>query len=83
MKLQRKDKNRTLYLFIRQDNGKSIELGFTTLFKASLKAQRMARQYLFDNLDTKETTIKVKTCKEVITEFYAIRLGGCVKVLNY
>ena len=45
MKLQRKDKNRTLYLFIRQDNGKSIELGFTTLFKASLKAGKVVLYY--------------------------------------
>ena len=75
--------NKVLYLFIRQDNCKSIDLGITTLYKASLKAQRMARKYLFDNLDKKETTIKVKTSKEVVTEFYAIRIGGVVRVLNY
>lgn len=82
MKVKRYD-NVRLYLFLRQDGGKAIELGLVSLIDATKQAQKLAKRFMNDHVGKQETEVTVQTASAVLTTVYAQRTGRKVNIFNY
>ena len=69
-------------LFIRQDEGKPIELGMVSLIDATVKAHKLAKAYLRDHLTKRETIVKVLTASATITTIEAWRSGKRINIIH-